>query len=70
MTELFDNRRKPYKRNFEDIEVGDCFEYDGEIFMAVEELPNVNAFNLTKKKNEYFSYDAQVIPVDVSVIVR
>lgn len=36
MTELFDNRRKPYKCNFEDIEVGDCFEYDNEFLWQLK----------------------------------
>lgn len=69
MTELVDKRADPWRCNFEEIEIGDFFEYEGNLYVAIEEYDMTNAFNFTKKLNAHLRHDEPVIPVDATITI-
>lgn len=57
------------------LEVGEVFEYEGEIFMAMDDTrllydeENIDAINLETAELRYIPYDAQVIPLPEAKLV-
>lgn len=56
-------------KTLDKIEIGEVFEYEGEIFMAIDDTrllydeESVNVINLVTAELKYLPYDVQVIPL-------
>lgn len=62
-------------KTLDKIEIGEVFEYDGEIFMAIDDTKllydeeSVNVINLVTAELKYLPYDVQVIPLTDAKLV-
>lgn len=52
------------------LNVGDAFEYDGEIHMKVgTDVNEINVINLSNASTEYFDREDEVVPVNCELII-
>lgn len=74
---ITDNRNKPNVVMFNDLNIGDCFEYKGDFYIKMYpiELCDVEEFNYTAFKLDNcraynFVYNDSVTKVDMEIIIR
>lgn len=58
-------------KEFSEINIGEVFDYCGEIYMCIDEIMDstYNAINLKTAKFKYFSYDDEVLHYPQAKIV-
>lgn len=66
-----ENNRINKEVSFKDVFIGDCFIYEEECYIKVDEYSSpINAFNLERNETDTFSADVIVIPVNAKVVIE
>jgi hypothetical protein len=68
-TEIVFEKKEDSKVLINKMEKGDCFVYEGELFMRVDDN-NLNVTNLSRGMRSAFTDDFKAIIVDIKIIVK